>query len=122
MVYPSWSPDGRYILGTTTGTYTLRVFDLEKNHWTTFEKAVSAVVPTWSHDGHFVYYVDPSHDPVRVSRLAISDAKIERVADLNYFHPTGFNRIWLGLDPQDAPLLLRDIGSHKIYALTLERK
>jgi len=28
----------------------------------------------------------------------------------------------MGLDPTDAPLLLRDIGSEDIYALTLEEK
>jgi hypothetical protein len=36
-----------------------------------------------------------------------------------------FTRIfgfWLGLDPTDAPLLLRDVGTPNIYALTLERK
>ena len=29
---------------------------------------------------------------------------------------------WLGLDPTDAPLLLRDAGTDEIYALTLEQK
>jgi len=28
----------------------------------------------------------------------------------------------MGLDPTDAPLLLRDIGSDDLYALTLEEK
>jgi hypothetical protein len=30
--------------------------------------------------------------------------------------------ILLGLDPTDAPLVLRDTGSSDIYALTLEEK
>jgi len=34
----------------------------------------------------------------------------------------GFFGFWLGLDPTDAPLLLRDGGTQNIYALTLERK
>ncbi|MGB6729457.1 MAG: hypothetical protein WBE74_26415 [Terracidiphilus sp.] len=29
---------------------------------------------------------------------------------------------WMGLDPTDAPLLLRDISGDDIYALTLEAK
>jgi hypothetical protein len=29
---------------------------------------------------------------------------------------------WLGLDPTDAPLLLRDTGTDEIYAFTLEQK
>jgi hypothetical protein len=30
--------------------------------------------------------------------------------------------MYAGLDPTDAPLLLRDIGSDDIYALTLNEK
>jgi hypothetical protein len=30
--------------------------------------------------------------------------------------------VWFGLDPTDAPLLLREIGTSDIYALTLEQK
>jgi hypothetical protein len=29
---------------------------------------------------------------------------------------------WMGLDTTDAPLLLRDISTNDIYALTLEEK
>jgi hypothetical protein len=35
---------------------------------------------------------------------------------------TGIFGFWLGLDPTDAPLLLRDVGTQIIYALTPERK
>jgi hypothetical protein len=28
---------------------------------------------------------------------------------------------WMGLDPTDAPLLLRDISSNDIYALSLDQ-
>jgi len=34
----------------------------------------------------------------------------------------GFFGFWLGLDPTDAPLLFRDVGTQNIYTLTLERK
>jgi hypothetical protein len=30
--------------------------------------------------------------------------------------------VWTTLDPTDAPLVLRDIGSTYIYALSLEQK
>jgi hypothetical protein len=39
--------------------------------------------------------------------------------DLRNYHNVGW---WAGLDPTDAPLLLHDIGSSEIYALTLEEK
>jgi hypothetical protein len=34
----------------------------------------------------------------------------------------GFSRFSLLVHPSDAPLLLRDVGSNDIYALTLEEK
>ena len=42
------------------------------------------------------------------------------MVELNDMHLTGTYGVWFGLDPMDAPLLLRDIGSDDIYALTLE--
>jgi hypothetical protein len=44
------------------------------------------------------------------------------VVDLAGFHSTGAFGFWMGLDPNDTPLLLRDAGIKDIYALTLERK
>jgi hypothetical protein len=44
------------------------------------------------------------------------------VVDLRDFHYTGTFGLWLGLDPTDAPLLLRDEGTEDIYALALDRK
>jgi DNA-binding response OmpR family regulator len=46
----------------------------------------------------------------------------ERVADLKDWHITGFLTTCLALDPTDNPMLLRDVGTDDIYALTLETK
>ena len=50
-------------------------------------------------------------------RIRISDRKLEQVADLRGFLATGFWRFWLGLDPEDAPLMLRDSGTQDVYSL-----
>jgi hypothetical protein len=42
--------------------------------------------------------------------------------DLKGIHYTGYYGVWFGLDPTEAPLLLRDIGTCDIYALRLEQK
>jgi hypothetical protein len=52
-----------------------------------------------------------------VMRIRIRDRKIERVADLKNFRQTGSYGVWLGMSPDDSPLLLRDIGTQEIYAL-----
>jgi hypothetical protein len=46
----------------------------------------------------------------------------ERVVDLKDWNMTGEEGPWMGLDPVDAPVLLRGIGGDDIYALTLEKK
>jgi len=38
------------------------------------------------------------------------------------WHLTGYFGFSMTLDPDDAPLVLRDAGSDDIYALTLEEK
>ena len=53
-------------------------------------------------------------------RIHVLGGEAERIRDMKDWHSTGSG--WMGLDPTDAPLLLRDIGSSDIYALTLEEK
>jgi len=51
-------------------------------------------------------------------RLRISDKKLERVVGLE-----NINRVedaWVGLGPDDSPLIVREIGSQEIYALDVE--
>jgi len=50
-------------------------------------------------------------------RIRIRDRRLERVADLRNFRQTGYWSFWLGMAPDDSPLLLRDIGTKEIYAL-----
>ena len=53
-------------------------------------------------------------------RMRLSDAQVERAADLKDFQPTGYWDDWMGLDPNDSPLLLRDTGLQDVYALDAE--
>ena len=43
-----------------------------------------------------------------------------RVADLKSFPQAGYFGYWLGMAPDDSPLLLRDTGTQEIYALDWE--
>ena len=53
-----------------------------------------------------------------MTRYRVTNGKIERVASLK-----GVRRVkgslgeWFGLDPSDAPLLLRNTGNEQVYAL-----
>jgi hypothetical protein len=46
----------------------------------------------------------------------------EKIAALKDWHDAGWFGGYMELDPTDAPLMLRDVGSDDIYALTLEEK
>jgi len=51
-------------------------------------------------------------------RIRISDHKIEQWASLKDLRnaPSAFAR-WMGLAPDDSPMILRDVGAQDIYAL-----
>ena len=50
-------------------------------------------------------------------RVRVSDGNAERVVDLKGFRHTGAFTLWMGLDPTDTPMLIRDVGTDDIYAL-----
>jgi Tol biopolymer transport system component/DNA-binding winged helix-turn-helix (wHTH) protein len=117
---PHWSPDGRYIDGLTSANASLTVFDFKTQQWSDIQKG-EVGYPWWSHDGKFIYFLRPVDDP-GVYRIRPSGGKAERVVDLKGFRFTGVWRYFLGLDPEDTPLLLRDTGTDDIFALTLEAR
>jgi hypothetical protein len=77
--------------------------------------------PTWSSDSQFIYFMLPWDDP-GVFRVRVSGGNAERVVDLKGFRYTGAFNLWMGLDPTDTPMLIRDVGTDDIYALRLEQK
>jgi len=119
---PRWSPNGRFIAGTDIGAPGgLKVFDLEAQRWSVLPEKGEADWPAWSSNSQFIYFLRPRDDP-GVFRVRISDGVEERVVDLKGFRYTGALDAWFGLDPEDAPILIRDVGMADIYALTLEKK
>ncbi len=121
MISPRWSPNGRFItVLSTVGSFNPRVYDFKTKQWS--ELPVGPVDwPTWSQDSRSIYFLRTVRDP-GVIRIFIQGGKIEMVVDLQGFHSTGWVSFWFGLDPTDAPLMLRNVGSEDIYAMTLDRK
>ncbi len=113
-----WSSDGRYVAALRANFEGLVLFDLATQKWTELVRKTAAY-PNWSKDVQYVYFLHWPDEP-SVMRVRISDRKLERVANLKNFRQTGHYAIWLGLAPDDSPLLLRDIGTEDIYALDLK--
>ena len=77
--------------------------------------------PEWSRDGRYIYFRRILGDK-GIFRMDVKGGVEEKIADLKDWHDAGWFGAYMGLDPTDAPLLLRDVGSDDLYALTLEQK
>jgi serine/threonine protein kinase/Tol biopolymer transport system component len=122
MYSPRWSPDGHSIVTLNPKSRGLNIFDIRMQRWSTPYKGFAGF-PRWSRDSHSIYFFQGFLDiPAGVFRISASGGDAERIADLKGVHNTGYYSVWLELDPTDAPLLLRDIGTSDVYALTLEQK
>jgi DNA-binding winged helix-turn-helix (wHTH) protein/WD40 repeat protein len=113
---PRWSPDGRYIICAADPSG-FEVFDTKTISWNHFALKMSTSFHVWAHDSRSVFCFGPDG----VYRISIPVGNIERVVDLKGYRLIGQTGNWLGLDPEDNPLLLRDVGTVEIYALPLER-
>ena len=112
---PRWSPDGRYLAALPYDSNSLMLFDFATQKWEELAK-ITLGFPNWSKSSDHVYFLHEQDQP-SVMRVRIRDRKLERVADLKNFRQAGFYSIWLGMAPDDSPLLLRDTGTQEIYAL-----
>jgi Tol biopolymer transport system component/DNA-binding winged helix-turn-helix (wHTH) protein len=119
---PRWSPDGKYIVAMSRTFAGLKVLDVTTQRWSSLPVDGRMDYPAWSSDSQSVDFLRLINGDRGVYRVRIQGGKTERVADLKDWHITGYYSFWMALDPTDTPLLLRDVGSDEIYALTLEEK
>jgi Tol biopolymer transport system component len=115
-----WSADGRYIAALDQDAQNvLHVFDMKEQRWSRLSTDSDGSYLNFSRDGRFIYFL--RFGSVQgVFRIRATGGKVERVADLKEYHLTGQHMASMTLDPTDAPLVLREVGSNDIYALTLE--
>jgi Tol biopolymer transport system component len=117
---PRWSPDGRYIVAQPTDQQKLFLFDAESKKWAELV-SLPAGYYSWSRDGKFIYFDVWSASEPAIYRVRVSDRKVERVVNLKgYRRARGPLGAWMGLAPDDSPLLLRDVGVQEIYALDVQ--
>jgi len=84
--------------------------------WTSLEQPSNLWYPTFSRDGTFVYGL--SLDDRAIYRFRIGEHQRERVAELGTIEPTApWQEVWMGLDPDDAPLILRNTGFSDLFVL-----
>jgi len=116
-----WSPDGRYLLGLRFDFAQLMLFDAGAGRW---EQLASGILhfANWSSDGQYAYYERWGPD-IGAMRMRIRDRREEKLGSLTEFRrTTGPERCWSGLTPDNAFLVLRDVGTQEVYALNWEAR
>ena len=120
LVGPLRSPDGQYLAAATVRGDKLLLFNFTNQKW--IELANTTIGSfEWSPDSKFVYFDNGFSSDQAVSRVRVSDHKIEQVAGLKDYRRvvTPWNT-WFGLTPEGDPLLMHDVGSQEVYALDFE--
>ncbi|MGC1298096.1 MAG: hypothetical protein WA869_23950, partial [Alloacidobacterium sp.] len=126
--WPEWSPNGRYIVCEkdwwNDAQFGIEIFDTVTAQWKIFSQPSPPIHLHWLRDSRFVYFLRPQDQDAEpgVYRMDIRDGRVDQVVDLKEFLTTGTRRkSWFGMDPDGAPLLLHDVGTFEVYALTLDR-
>jgi Tol biopolymer transport system component len=120
MFSPRWSPDGKSIAADTFDSSSIHVFNIKTQQWSTIHHGLLGWF-AWSKDSQSLFLLKYTDDP-GVYQIPSAGGKEVRIVDMKDVPTTGAYGLWMGLDPTDAPLLLRDTGTSDIYALTLEPK
>jgi Tol biopolymer transport system component len=114
---PRCSQDGRYLAALSADSTKLMIFDMDKKNWTQLA-ASQFGFENWSHDGKYLYAEDYSDNTDDFVRVNVATGKEERLLSLKDV-PRGFDpwEFWVGLAPDDSPLLMRDRSTQEIYSL-----
>jgi Tol biopolymer transport system component len=118
---PRVSPDGRYVVGLSTDAQPrLMLFDLTTHKTSELAKGYVSW-PEWSRDSQHVYFGLSSNNSLEFFRVRVGDRTLEEIASLKDVRiPPGVFGSWLGLAPDDHPLMLRDAATQEIYGLDWE--
>ena len=121
LFMPRWSPDGRYLAAASRDAQKLMLFDFMTQKWTELAKTM-VNSPSWSRDSNYIYFDNyPERKEPAVLRVRVSDHKLESVSSLKDIRRAAtYFGVWSGVDPDGAPLVVRDVGSQEIYALDWE--
>ena len=116
---PSWSPDGRYVAALAPDAAKMLLFDFTSQKWTELTSLALQGWEEWSHDGDYVYFWGVSKQGERgIHRVRISDRKIEKIVSLQDFQQgPGLLGGWVGVAPDNSPLLVKDTGTQEVVAM-----
>jgi serine/threonine protein kinase len=102
---PRPSPDGRYLVALTEGSYELRILDQRSGEWSRL--ADGAVYPAWTRDSSWLYFRRDGDAGTSFVRVDPRSHREEPVAALGHLKlPYTEFGAWSGLSPDGEPLVL----------------
>jgi len=122
MRSPAWSPDGRFIAAVTENLDNLMLFDVRTQQWTTLADATLLNGHlAWAKDGNSLYYQDLLAANEPIYRIRLSDHRREVMESFESLLRGGVQRVFfVGLAPDDSPVLSLDRNTADIYALEVD--
>jgi Tol biopolymer transport system component len=117
---PRWSYDGRYAVAIEEAKSRFVLFD-----WATHARSELAraekgrlTFPKWSRDGKYVFlWTSSAEGQPGIYRIRLSDREMDLIAsDKQVGQIFGASGPWLGLTPDNSPLIMRVRSFNDIYA------
>jgi Tol biopolymer transport system component len=120
---PRWSPDGRWVIALSADNQKLMLFDMSTRKWRQLAENMGTFgYMTWSSDGTYVGFDTSFTSDPAYFRVTIPDGHLTRIVSLKnvrrFFPPISGE--WSGLAPDGSPIVVRDISTQEIYALSLK--
>jgi Tol biopolymer transport system component/DNA-binding winged helix-turn-helix (wHTH) protein len=119
---PRWSPDGRYLSGLTSNQDKLMLMQVDTGKWSELATGQDIEYPNWSRDSQNLFFESTVNGGRAVFRVNVSTRRTERVLSLAKMRRPSvpFGVQWSGLALDDSTLIMRDVGTREIYALTMD--
>jgi Tol biopolymer transport system component len=121
LTSPRVSPNGRYIAAFGSHESKLMLFDTATRQWSTLAEGGQLGYNEWSHDGKFIYFRESREGAAELVRVRIKDHTVQLVLSLRNLPQLDEPFAgWIGLTPDDAPLVMRNRSVQEFYALDLQ--
>jgi Tol biopolymer transport system component len=115
MMGAKCAADGR-VLAARAWSQGYWLYRPQVGRWEDLRQPSNLWYPTWARDGRTLYGL--SLDERAIYRFRIDRPGREKVAELGGVQPTApWLDAWMGLDPDDAPLVLRSASLSDLFAL-----
>jgi len=113
---PRVSPDGSKIAAFLEQGTSLMLYDFHEQEWRDAAHGVFQF-NIWSRDGKSIFMLDMRKNP-KIVRFDLDRGRFSHVVDLQGVEQG--SRGWVGLAPDDSPLIVRDKSVSDVYRLDLQ--